>query len=347
MSHELRTPLAGVLGRAELLARADLPADAREHVDALVRSSRHLRRLVDDLLDLGRIERDDFVARPEDVRLADLLADATADARGPGAPPVEWTLDPELPPRVRVDAGRVRQVVTNLVVNAVRHAGASRIVVHAAAAGPGRLRLGVDDDGRGIAPDELPQLFLPFERDARSAARGGLGLGLFVVRRVVEALGGELGVDSAPGRGTRFRVTLPFDPAAQVPTAPPLPARARPGLRVLAADDDFVVRAVLGAMFHDLGVAVVLVTDGATAIARAREEPFDFVFLDTNMPGATGPEAARAILREARERGAACPTLVALTASAGAGDVAVYTEAGMSRFLAKPVTLAELRAALA
>lgn len=359
MSHELRTPLSGVLGHAQLLAGTSLPPEAREHVDALARSSRHLRRLVDDLLDLGRIERDEFIKREEDVLLADLLRDAVADARSPTAPPIELVLDAALPERLRLDAGRLRQVVTNLVVNAVRHADATRIQVQASLeadrkAGE-RLRLSVIDDGRGIAADKLPTLFQPFERDARSALSGGLGLGLYVVKRVVQALDGELTVDTQPGHGCAFHILLalqrtrPVDlanaaQAASAETSPssPLP----PGLRVLTADDDPLVRTVLLSMFRRLGVDPVSVSDGPSAIARAKEQPFDFVFLDMNMPGATGPQVARAIRQDAEQQGRPVPTLVALTASAYDADEQTCKDAGMQRFLAKPIALDDLRTTL-
>lgn len=357
MSHELRTPLSGVIGHADLLVQGPLPPDAREQVQLIARSSRHLRRLVDDLLDLGRIERDEFIKREEEVHLADLLRDAVADARSPTAPPIELVLDAALPERVRLDAGRLRQVVTNLAINAVRHADATQIRVHASLdAAPGaseRLRLSVIDNGKGIAADKLPTLFRPFERDARSAEKGGLGLGLYVVKRVVQALDGELTVDTQPGHGCAFHISLSLhrittaSPAHSDSAGPPQVDPVQPGLRVLTADDDPLVRTVLESMFRRLGIEPVSVPDGPSAISHAKEQPFDFVFLDMNMPGATGPQVAQAIRKDAEQQGRPAPMLVALTASSFETDVQTCKDAGMQRFLAKPISLEDLRSTLA
>ncbi len=350
MSHELRTPLTGVAGRTELLTHCALPSEAREHVTALERSSKHLARLVDDLLDLGRIERDEFVARDEKVVLHHVVSDAIHDAAVEGGPKLVLQDIPPAATQIRVDSGRLRQVLTNLMANAVRHAEATQVDIHVSLTET-QLRVRVEDDGRGIPEARIPRLSTPFERDPGSSAQGGLGLGLFVVQRIVTALGGAFEIDSEVGGGTRCTLTLPcgidstaqHDPSADAaPSAPPLPD----GLRVLSAEDDPVLRSVLAAMFDALNVEAVVVEDGPRAIAKAREENFDVVFLDVNMPGESGPDVARAIAADARLRGVPRPRLIALTASAYAKDMEICRAAGMDAFLSKPVTLEDLRGAL-
>ena len=351
MSHEIRTPLAGVVGRVELLRQEPLGARAREHVEGLARASLHLRRLVDDLLDLGRIDHDRLVPRIAAVEIGALASDAVRDAEEPRGPRFEVRTAPALAGKIRVDPARVRQVLTNLLVNAVRHAEASSVVVEIGAPTPGRLVMTVADDGRGIEPERLTQLFRPFECDERSSLVGGTGLGLYVARRIAVALGGSLEVDSRVGGGTRFRFEVPFEPDAggEAPT-PEAPTPEAPtsvaGLRVLSAEDDPIVREVLAAYFAALGVEAVLVEDGLAAIERAGEASFDAIFLDVNMPGASGLTAAAAIREEAANRGARCPELVALTARAYASDAEACRAAGMRHFLAKPLTLDELRGLL-
>lgn len=350
MSHELRTPLAGVVGYADLLQREPLPSDSLRLVDALGRSSRHLERLIEDLLDLGRMERDDLVLRFSEVDLRELLRDAMRDATSPSGPQLALHVEGGVPARIRTDGARLRQVVTNLLVNAVRHASAQKVTVTVTVGREQQLRIVVEDDGRGIPSDELPHVFEAFERDAASTAGGGLGLGLYIVRGIVSALSGELNVESTVGRGSRFSVEVPCAAADEAKPVgaggPVVEAPAPRSLRVLSADDDASVRAVLRAMFAALGVDATVVDDGEVAIERAAENHYDAVFLDMNMAGVSGADAARAIRDRAEARAVPCPRLVALTASAYPSDIERCMSAGMSHFLSKPVRLADLEAVL-
>ncbi|MCK6482006.1 MAG: ATP-binding protein [Planctomycetes bacterium] len=360
VSHELRTPIQGILGAAELLQTARLPAEARDHLDIVRRSSEHLLDLVNDLLDLSRIEAGRLRILREPVDPAAVVEEVGALVAGlPRSPGVALSTRarPGVPARVWSDGGRLRQVLANLAGNAVKFTEKGRVDIEVQAL-PGEggrtpLRFSVSDTGIGIPPEEIGRLFRPFAQVENSTARryGGTGLGLAISREIVEALGGRLEVDSAPGRGSVFHFTLALEeaPAPAPRTAAPAGAEgaALPARRVLVVDDEGVNRVVLPAMLRRLGWEARAAASGEEALAILEGGGFDAVLLDVQMPGLDGHGTVRR-LRE-REAAAGAPRLpvLAVTASAMDEDRRRALESGMDGYLAKPVRLADLEEALA
>ena len=249
-SHEIRTPLAGVIGMLELVEGETLPPRVRRRVANARAAARHLMHLLDGLLELSRLEAGAFPVRPEPVRLAALLeevAQGFADAAARKGLTVDWRVDPALREPVRSDPVRLRQVLSNLVGNAVKFTerGGS-IEIEALPEGEGRLRIEVRDTGCGIAPADLERVFRPFAQADESAARRhtGTGLGLAIAREIAGRLGGSLEAESAPGRGSRFTVFLPREAAS---AAEPAPAPLA-GLRVGVACGGFAGAALEAAL---------------------------------------------------------------------------------------------------
>ena len=351
MSHEIRTPLQGVLGMMALLADSPLSPDQQRRLETARNSADHLLALLNDILDLTKLEAGKLaiLARPVDLpRLLgeiDALMRAQAVAKGL-AFRVEVT--PGLPHWVELDPTRVRQVLLNLCSNAIKFTTRGHVEVAAARAG-GRLRLTIEDTGIGIDAATLGQLFKRFSRGNQSRTRhhGGSGLGLEISRQLARLMGGDIEVDSTPGQGSRFVLDLPLREAA-VPAAAPEPAATPPaspamaaaGRLVLVADDNEVNRDFTGAVLEHLGHRVVHAADGHEAIAKVRELAVDLVLMDLHMPGTDGLEATREIRRLATPR--ARVPIVALTADAFAETREACLSAGMDGFVAKPVSPAEL-----
>jgi len=366
MSHEIRTPLNGVIGMADLLAAGPLAPEQRDQAETIRRSGQTLLAILNDILDWAKIEagRLEVERLPVDARAAaaDTLALYHSQVREQGG---ELLLDwPEMVPRrVLADPVRVRQVLLNLVSNALKFSPGGTVTVAASADGEGRLAITVRDTGIGMDEAQRARLFQPFTQGDASTTRrfGGTGLGLAITARLLEAMQGTIAVASAPGCGSTFTVRLPLasEPAAEgaaAPAAPvspvsPSPPRSQPGAvpsrrRVLVAEDNPINRKVVQAMLQHLGTAVECVEDGAEAVEATARAAYDLVLLDIHMPVLDGLAAARAIrAREAADGGRRL-RLVALTASAFAADRETCEAAGMDGFLAKPITLDSLQALL-
>ncbi|MDE2395812.1 MAG: response regulator [Burkholderiales bacterium] len=357
MSHEIRTPMNGVLGMAELLQGTRLDAEQSRFVGAIALAARSLHDLLGDILDLAKIEEGKVEIERIDFEPARLLADIaevyreSAAARGTV---LVTQLDAPALPQVRGDPLRFRQVVTNLLGNAIKFTEQGRITLSGeridAPAGDPRLwlRVQVRDTGVGIAPEVLPQLFQRFtQADASTTRRfGGSGLGLVICKNLVELMGGTVHVDSRPGSGSRFWFDLPFDGAA-APSAAPEPEPVRRPVReaaILVAEDNPINQQVVRAMLERQGMRVTLVEDGARAVAAFRQGTFDLVLMDCQMPVMDGYEATR-LIRAAQADGARIP-IVALTANAMAEDRQRCADAGMDGYVAKPITAAALYEAL-
>jgi signal transduction histidine kinase len=355
MSHEVRTPLGGVLGAAELLAATHLDREQRLLVQTIANSAEHLLGVVNQVLDLskieaGKVEIEDAIV---DVRASAELVIAmfrkTALDKGVA---LDLDVSAEVPPHVRGDPLRLRQVLANLVSNAVKFTEAGRVSVSVALKpneGSGRrLTLTVEDTGIGIPEEAMAQIFNAFSQGDVSDARryGGTGLGLTISRLLVRLMDGDVRLDSRPGAGTRAVVDLPLRPVTVIGAATPVLAaseQAGPApLTVLIADDNATNRLLLSRMLAAMVREVRQSEDGAGAVAAWRAGGVDLLLLDIQMPVMTGVEAAAAIRTAERTEGRAPVPIYSISANAMPHQVEVYEAAGMNGHLSKPFRKADL-----
>jgi signal transduction histidine kinase/CheY-like chemotaxis protein/HPt (histidine-containing phosphotransfer) domain-containing protein len=373
MSHELRTPLVAVSGTLEVLALGDLDTDQRMLVDVATRSAGSLLGVIGDVLDFSKIEAGYLDLAPVPTGLGALVEDFVTQHRlaGPAAGGVELRsqVDPRLAGRHEVDPVRLRQVLGNLVGNALKFTREGSVEVRvevsqgAVAGAVQDVVLVVEDTGIGVSEEDRRRLFEPFEQASSDSARngGGTGLGLVICRQLVEAMGGRVEMESVLGRGTTMRVELPLPVAADEPDggAPgqdgagpvrrPLPTREqseREGSLVLLVEDHPVNREILARQLEAIGFVTDTAADAGAALERYAGSAYGLVFTDIQLPGADGYELARRLragdLAAAKPR----PPIVALTASAVRGERERCLEAGMDDLVVKPATLATLGQAL-
>lgn len=356
MSHEIRTPLAGVIGMLDLLMADPLPPCQAERARVASASAHHLLGLLSDVLDVSKLGEGAVTLHPAPTDARRLIGDVLA-LMGPRAAEkgldLRCEVETDVPAWIEVDPVRLRQVLTNLVSNAIAFTEAGHLAVRAAH-GPGpcgpALAVEVEDTGIGIAQADQARIFERFVQADGSASRpfGGSGLGLAIARQLVELMGGVIDVRSAPGQGSTFRFTLRAPPCpAPAEDEPPGAALERPAraLRVLVADDNATNQCLIKALLHRAGHAVVPVGNGREAVEAARGGGFDAVLMDIHMPVMDGLAAARAI--RALPGPAGRTPIVALTASVLADERARYLEAGMDDCLPKPIDVAALARTLA
>jgi PAS domain S-box-containing protein len=355
MSHEIRTPMNGVTGMLELLLEDSLTEEQRGRAGVALESAQSLLTIINDILDLSKIEAGKFELSPEWTDIRPIVDSVIGLLRPRVAAGVrlDGTCSADVPPRVFVDAVRFRQVLTNLAGNAVKFTerGQISVLVHAPAAMGGRadLRMTVTDTGVGVAADLLPKMFDKFTQADGSANRraGGTGLGLSISRRLVDMMGGRLDVTSEVGRGSEFSFSLSVPcssddrPMAVEGAAPAPDARRTDGARVLLVEDNPVNQQFACAVLASIGCNVSVAKNGEEAVSMVASQPFDVVLMDCQMPVMDGYEATRRI----RARGSRVP-IVALTAHAMDGDRARCAEAGMDDYLAKPIRPDTLRTAV-
>ena len=355
MSHEIRTPLNGVLGMVHLILGTKLDDAQRHYVLAVQESGEALLSILNDILDFSKLEAGRIELTDEAFDL-ERLVNGAVTLLAPRAQEkrlaLETRLPPGLPRALRGDAGRLRQVLLNLIGNAIKFTETGFVRVEAERRGgegdAAHLRFAVSDSGIGIGAEARPLLFREFTQVDRSATRrfGGTGLGLAISRRIVEAMGGEIGVESTPGRGSTFwfRVSLPLAERAPSRASERALAASRP-LRILVAEDNALNQEVARGLLSRQGHTVEIAADGRLAVEAVRTKQYDVVLMDVHMPGLDGLAATREIRRLPGDRGRT--PIIALSASVLPGETQQCVAAGMDAYLAKPIDPSALAEALA
>ncbi|MCS7066595.1 MAG: ATP-binding protein [Fimbriimonadales bacterium] len=350
MSHEIRTPMNGILGMVELLADTPLSEEQRDYLNTLRVSADHLLGLLNDILDLSKIEAGKLHLEHLPVVLSELvtgtvrLFQARAESKG-----LRLTVQiaPETPPVVLGDPVRLRQILANFISNAIKFTEQGEVAVRIHPL-ESEIRFAVQDTGIGIPPDRIASIFEPFTQADSSTTRkyGGTGLGLTICKRLAELMGGRIGVESVLGRGSTFYVDLPLPPAETPPLDAPESISALPdipaGKPILLVEDNEINRKVALRMLSKLQLEVEIATNGAEAVQKATTSAYDLILMDCQMPEMDGYEATRRL----REQGVRTP-IVALTANALEGDRERCLACGMDDYLAKPIKPDELQRTLA
>jgi signal transduction histidine kinase/CheY-like chemotaxis protein len=352
MSHEIRTPLNGVLGMAQAMDMDPLAPLQRERLRVIRESGGALMDLLDDLLDISRIEAGRLSLETQDFDLSAVVEGAhaafAAEAQGKSLGFV-LDIDPAVRGLWRGDSARVRQVFSNLISNAVKFTRAGEVSVRLSRNAAG-VRFEVSDTGIGIAPDRVTRLFEKFARADVSATResGGAGLGLAICQELCRAMGGAITVGSAPGQGSTFAVDLPLRQVERpAPTHQALPSRLSEGsMRVLAAEDNPVNRMVLKALLAQFDLDPTIVENGAEAVRAWESAHWDLILMDVQMPVMDGPTATMTIRAREAVLGRPRTPILAVTANTMAHQLASYRAAGMDDVVPKPLNVTELFSAM-
>jgi CheY-like chemotaxis protein len=347
--------MSGVLGLLGLVLEGPLSRKQRERATIALASAQSLLEILNDILDFSKLEANQIRLFEAEVAIRPLVAEVielmAANAAQKGLA-LSYQVSAGVPSAVVGDEVRLRQVLTNLVSNAIKFTESGEVVVRVdyAPAGGGELRVEVADTGIGIAAEQHDRIFQEFVQADNSLTRrvGGTGLGLAICKQLVELMGGTIGVRSVPGMGSTFSFSVKASPVTVAPEAEPEPAAPGPAplspLRVLLAEDNATNRYLIRAYLRGAGHQIVCVGNGTEAVAAAATGDFDVVLMDVQMPEIDGLSAARSI-RELPGRPAAVP-IIALTANAMPSDREACFAAGMTDYISKPIDVAMLHAAL-
>ena len=353
MSHEMRTSMNGILGMTELALATELDARQHEYLGIVKSSADALLNIINDILDLSKIEAGKFTIERLPYALRPVVEGViqlmSAQARDKGLT-LSWAIAPDVPEIVLGDGNRLRQVLLNLLGNAIKFTASGEVDLAVSllcdADGCVRLQFAVTDTGPGIGPEQQCRVFEAYEQEDSSTARhyGGTGLGLSICRHLVELMGGRMGLSSEPGLGSRFWFTLPCRreaglAPAPVPATPPLhqPERRSRASRVLLVEDHPANQKLALWLLQRQGYQVTLAEHGAEALHLLKTLAFDVVLMDVQMPVMDGLEATRRIRELERQRGHKHHPIIAMTAGAIVGDREKCLAAGMDDYISKPI----------
>lgn len=350
MSHEIRTPLNGILGMAEVLSHEITSPRHAEMVETIRQSGDVLLNILNDILDLSKIEAGKLALMPEEFDTQEIIRRASGlhrlSAEGKNVSLIVEA-DQNGPRRVG-DPMRLMQILNNLLGNAIKFTDTGSVTLRMANPASGSLVFSVIDTGIGMTEEQISRIFDDFEQADGAITRryGGTGLGMSIVRRLVSMMNGQIDISSRKGAGTLVKITLPLPLAGAVPASKPetkdptakkeAPSTALSGLNILAADDDGTNRLVLGSLLKRAGIKAVMVTNGREAVEKFSETEWDAVLLDISMPEMDGLAALGAIDAIARKTGKARPPCIAISANVMPDQIREYRAAGFNACISKP-----------